>query len=57
MAAQQPETIRLFMMPLTMGMAGSLSTFCRLVSRLDPGRAEKPSWSWAWERVALIIRM
>ena len=57
MRAQQPETMRLFWMPFTMGIAGSLSTFIRLVIRLEPGRAEKPSCSCAWDRVALIIRM
>ena len=57
MAAQQPETIRLFWMPFKMGMAGSLITLFRLVRKLEPGRKEKPSWSCAWDRVALIIRM
>ena len=57
MAAQQPETIKLFWMPFRMGMAGSLMTLRKFVIRLEPGRAEKPSWSCAWERVALTIRM
>ena len=57
MAAQQPETIRLLIMPRSIGKVPSFATARKFSIKCVLGSAEKPFCNSAWERVELMSRM
>ena len=56
-AAEHPDTIRLFTIPLIIGNVPSFATFIKFFIKYVPGSAENPFCSSECEWVALINRI
>ncbi len=56
-AAEQPETIRLFKIPLSIGKVPSFATLIKFFIKWLPGSAENPFCKSACERVELTINI